>query len=55
MLETLGAIRMLNEIEWTIFGVFLTLSLPNLKSTHIDLQKLRGYRLTERLDNYLFS
>ena len=35
--------------------LFLNSALPTLKSTHINLQKLRRYRLTDRLDNYLFS
>ena len=48
--KTLFAIMVLNEIEWTIFGVFLNLSLSKFKGTHINLKELRGHRCAERLD-----
>jgi len=41
--KTLFAIMVLKEIEWTIPGVFLNLSLPNLKCASINLQELRGH------------
>ena len=44
MLKPLSALMMLNEIEYTIAGVFLNSTLPKLKCAPINLQKLRGHR-----------